>query len=214
MLPPGEFIAFAESRGLISMVDRWVMRAACKQLCAWCDAGLPPVVVAVNMSAIEFNQVNLVDEVRCVLRDTGIDAQWLEIELTETTLMKQSEHVLHTLEALRDLGVRLVIDDFGTGYSSLAYLKRYPLNKIKIDRSFVKDTPQDTDDVSLIKAMIQMAHSLDLDIVAEGVETQAQWSLMQDLGSDVIQGYYLSRPMPAEDAMLWQLQRQQMAAIH
>lgn len=212
LLPPGEFISFAESRGLISLIDRWVMRAACKQLRAWRDAGLPPVVVSVNMSAIEFNQINLATEVQQILSDTGVDPQWLEIELTETTLMKQSEHVLGTLEALQKLGVRLSIDDFGTGYSSLAYLKRYPLEKIKIDRSFVKDTPQDADDVSIITAIIQMAHSLNLRTVAEGVETKAQWNLLQRMGCDLIQGYYLARPMPAADALGWQQQRCHMGA--
>jgi diguanylate cyclase (GGDEF)-like protein/PAS domain S-box-containing protein len=207
LLPPGEFISFAESRGLISMVDRWVMRAVCKQISTWCQAGLPPVVVSVNMSAIEFNQINLAQEVQQILTDTGVDPQWLEIELTETTLMKQSAHVLGTLEALQKLGVRLSIDDFGTGYSSLAYLKRYPLDKIKIDRSFVKDTPEDADDVSIIAAIIQMAHSLNLRTVAEGVETQAQWDLLKNMGCDLIQGYYLARPMPAADALRWQQQR-------
>lgn len=210
LLPPGEFIAFAESRGLISLIDRWVMRAACQQLRTWRDAGLPPVVVSVNMSAIEFNQRNLALEVQQILRDTGVDPQWLEIELTETTLMKQSEHVLGTLEELQKLGARLSIDDFGTGYSSLAYLKRYPLDKIKIDRSFVKDTPDDVDDVSIIKAIIQMAHSLNLRVVAEGVETKAQWNLLKAMGCDLIQGYYLARPMPATDALGWQQQRCQM----
>ena len=210
LLPPGEFIAFAESRGLISLIDRWVMRAACQQLRTWRDAGLPPVVVSVNMSAIEFNQRNLALEVQQILRDTGVDPQWLEIELTETTLMKQSEHVLGTLEALQNLGARLSIDDFGTGYSSLAYLKRYPLDKIKIDRSFVKDTPEDVDDVSIITAIIQMAHSLNLRVVAEGVETKAQWNLLKSMGCDLIQGYYLARPMPATDALGWQQQRCQM----
>ena len=212
LLPPGEFISFAESRGLISLIDRWVMRAACQQLRAWRDAGLPPVVVSVNMSAIEFNQSNLLTEVQQVLTDTGIDPQWLEVELTETTLMKQSAHVLSTLEALQNLGVRLAIDDFGTGYSSLAYLKRYPLDKLKIDRAFIKDTPQDQDDVSLVTAIIQMAHSLNLRTVAEGVETKAQWELLKHLGCDLIQGYYLSRPMSAEDALRWQQHRCQMSA--
>ena len=212
LLPPGEFISFAESRGLISLIDRWVMRAACQQLRAWRDAGLPPVVVSVNMSAIEFNQSNLLTEVQQVLTDTGIDPQWLEIELTETTLMKQSAHVLSTLEALQNLGVRLAIDDFGTGYSSLAYLKRYPLDKLKIDRTFIKDTPQDQDDVSLVTAIIQMARSLNLRTVAEGVETKAQWELLKHLGCDLIQGYYLSRPMSAEDALRWQQHRCQMSA--
>lgn len=204
LLPPSEFISFAESRGLISLLDRWVMRAACKQLREWRNAGLPPVVVSVNMSAIEFNQVNLLAEVQQVLTDTGIDPQSLEIELTETTLMKHSEHVLSTLTTLQKLGIRLSIDDFGTGYSSLAYLKRYPLDKLKIDRAFVKDTPQDQDYVSLVTAIIQMARSLNLRTVAEGVETKEQWDLLKQLGCELIQGYYLSRPMTAEDALRWQ----------
>ncbi len=207
LLPPGEFIGFAESRGLISLVDRWVMRTVCKQLRTWQEAGVPPVVVSVNMSAVEFNQSNLLDEVQQVLSDIGIDPQWLEIELTETTLMKQSEHVLGTLDALQKLGVRLSIDDFGTGYSSLAYLKRYPLDKLKIDRAFIKDTPHDQDDVSLVTAIMQMAHSLNLRTVAEGVENQEQWNLLKHLGCDLIQGYYLSRPMSAEAALHWQQHR-------
>lgn len=206
LLPPAEFIGFAESRGLISLVDRWVMRAACRQWQAWREAGLPPAVVSVNMSAIEFNQSHLATEVQQILRDTGVPAQWLEIELTETTLMQHSEHVLDTLEDLQKLGVRLSIDDFGTGYSSLAYLKRYPLDKIKIDRSFVKDTPADADDVSIITAIIQMAHSLNLRAVAEGVETQAQWNLLAAMGCDLVQGYHLSRPLSAQDALHWQQQ--------
>lgn len=212
LLPPGEFIAFAESRGLISLIDRWVMRAACQQLRAWHEAGLPPVVVSVNMSPIEFSQHNLASEVQQTLSDTQVDPQWLEIELTETTLMKQSEHVLGTLNALKKLGVRLSMDDFGTGYSSLAYLKRYPLDKIKIDRSFIQDTPEDADDVSIIAAIIQMARSLNLRTVAEGVETQAQWRLLKSMGCDLAQGYYLSRPMTAEDALRWQQQNCQMTA--
>ena len=212
LLQPGEFIAFAESRGLISLLDRWVMRAACKQLQAWRHAGLPPVSVSVNMSAGEFNQSNLVNEVQRLLAATEVGPQWLEIELTETTLMKQSERVLETLKSLKALGVRLSIDDFGTGYSSLAYLKRYPLDKVKIDRSFVKDTPQDADSVSLIKAIIEMNRSLNLRTVAEGVETQAQWDLLKEMGCDLIQGYYLSRPMASEDALCWQQHRCHVSA--
>lgn len=213
LLPPSEFIAFAEERGLISMLDRWVIHAACRQMRAWRDAGLPPLPVAVNMSAIEFAQTDLVEEVRCVLAETGMEAQWLEIELTETTLMKHSGRVLETLQALRALGVRLSIDDFGTGYSSLAYLKRYPLDKIKIDRSFIKDTPHDAEDVSLVRAIIEMAHSLHLRTVAEGVENAAQWQLLQGMGCDLVQGYHLSRPMPANEALAWQQQHGRMGLV-
>lgn len=144
-----------------------------------------------------------------MLQSTGVAAQWLEIELTETTLMKQSSHVLGTLQALQQLGVRLSIDDFGTGYSSLAYLKRYPLDKLKIDRSFIQDILQDQDDVNLVTAIIHMAKSLCLRTVAEGVETREQWELLQQLGCDLAQGYYLARPMTAEDATRWQLQHRQ-----
>lgn len=207
LLPPAEFIAFAESRGLIALIDRWVLRAACQQLRAWQDAQLPPVVVSVNMSPNALSQRDVVCEVQQTLSDTGVAAQWLEIELTESTLMQQSAHVQDTLKALQQLGVRLSMDDFGTGYSSLAYLKRYPLDKIKIDRAFVKDTPEDADDVAIVAAIIQMAHSLHLRVVAEGVETQAQWKLLEGLGCDLVQGYYLARPLSADDALRWQHQQ-------
>ena len=207
LLPPGEFIAFAESRGLISMLDRWVMRAACQQIRAWRQAGLPPVSVSINMSAGEFNQSTLVQEVQRLLASSEVEPQWLEIELTETTLMQQSERVLETLKSLQTLGVRLSIDDFGTGYSSLAYLKRYPLDKVKIDRSFIKDTPSAADDVTLVKAIIEMTRSLNLRTVAEGVETQEQWDLLKAMGCDLIQGYYLAKPMAADDALRWQQHR-------
>lgn len=207
LLQPGDFIAFAESRGLISLLDRWVIRAACKQMRQWRDMGLPPVCVSVNMSAVEFMQNHLVRELEQILADTGIEPHCLEIELTETTLMQNSTRVQETLFALKALGVGLSIDDFGTGYSSLAYLKRYPLDKIKIDRSFITDTPQNTEDVCLITAIIQMARTLKLRTVAEGVETEEQCQMLRELGCDLLQGYYLAKPMEADAACAWLQQK-------
>lgn len=207
LLPPGEFIAFAESRGLIALIGRWVMRAACRQMRKWQDMGLPPVLVAVNMSALEFRQPNLLSQVENILTEEGVAAQWLEIELTETTLMRQSGCVLDTLQALKRLGVQLAIDDFGTGYSSLAYLRSYPLDKLKIDRSFLREIPGNRSDVSLITAIVQMAHSLQLHTVAEGVEEAVQLDFLRTLGCNIAQGFHLARPMSAEAATLW-LQQQ------
>ena len=204
LLPPGEFIPFAESRGLIALIGRWVMRAACRQMRQWQTQGYAPVPVAVNMSALEFRQPNLLSQVEQILTEEQVAPQWLEIELTESTLMKESDSVLETLQSLKRLGVQLAIDDFGTGYSSLAYLRRYPLDKLKIDRSFLRDVPGNSGDVSLVTAIIQMARSLKLRTVAEGVETAEQLDLLSSLSCEVVQGFHIARPMPADAAAPWQ----------
>ena len=203
LVGPGEFITFSESRGLITPIGRWVMREACRQLKAWHDEGLPPVPVAVNLSALEFRQRDVAAEIAAVLLETGLAPQYLEIELTESVLMHQTGQVLDTLNAIKALGVGISIDDFGTGYSSLAYLKRYPIDKLKIDRSFVADTPENTDDVAIVTAIIQMGRSLQLQTVAEGVETQAQIDLLSGLGCDLIQGFVVSAPLDAEATERW-----------
>ena len=203
LVGPGEFITFSESRGLITPIGRWVMREACRQLKAWHDEGLPPVPVAVNLSALEFRQRDVAAEIAAVLLETGLAPQYLEIELTESVLMHQTGQVLDTLNAIKALGVGISIDDFGTGYSSLAYLKRYPIDKLKIDRSFVADTPSNTDDVAIVTAIIQMGRSLQLQTVAEGVETQAQIDLLAGLGCDLIQGFVVSAPLDAEATERW-----------
>ena len=200
---PGEFIGFAEARGLISAIDRWVLREACRQMRHWQDEGLTPVAVAVNLSALEFRQRDMAREVAQVLQDTGLDARWLHIELTESTLMHTSGPVHDTLLALRQLGVGLALDDFGTGYSSLASLRRHPIDRIKIDRSFIADVPASTDDTAIVTAIVQMGHSLHLDIVAEGVETHEQLALLRGLGCGMIQGYLVARPLPATQARAW-----------
>ncbi len=205
LVGPDEFITFSESRGLITPIGRWVMREACRQLKAWQDEGLAPVPVAVNLSALEFRQRDVAAEIAAVLLETGLAPQYLEIELTESVLIHQTGQVLDTLNAIKALGVGISIDDFGTGYSSLAYLKRYPIDKLKIDRSFVADTPENTDDVAIVTAIIQMGRSLQLQTVAEGVETQAQIDLLAGLGCDLIQGFAVAMPMGEESTRRWLL---------
>ncbi|MDD2176673.1 EAL domain-containing protein [Acidovorax sp. D2M1] len=206
LVGPDEFITFSESRGLITPIGRWVMREACRQLKAWQDQGLARVPVAVNLSALEFRQRDVAAEIAAVLQETGLAPQYLEIELTESVLMHQTGQTLNTLHAVKALGVGISIDDFGTGYSSLAYLKRYPIDKLKIDRSFVTDIPDKADDVAIVTAIIQMARSLQLKTVAEGVETQGQIELLTELGCDVIQGFVVAVPMDAQATGSW-LQR-------
>ena len=159
--------------------------------------------VAVNLSALEFRQRDMVTEIANVLQRTGLAPQWLEIELTESALVHPCSTAHETLKALKALGVRLSIDDFGTGYSSLAYLKRYPIDKLKIDRSFVIDTPGDSDDVAIVTAIVQMARSLGLQTVAEGVETPVQMDWLRSLGCNLAQGYTIARPMDADQMRDW-----------
>ena len=161
------------------------------------------VPVAINLSALEFRQRDVAAEIAAVLRETGLEPQYLEIELTESVLMHQTGQTLDTLNALKALGVGISVDDFGTGYSSLAYLKRYPIDKLKIDRSFVMDTPDNADDVAIVTAIIQMARSLQLKTVAEGVETRAQVELLRGLGCEQIQGHVVAVPMDAGAAQGW-----------
>ena len=203
LLGPDEFITFSESRGLITPIGRWVMREACRQLKAWQDQGLAQVPVAVNFSSIEFRQRDVAAEIATVLHETGLAPQYLEIELTESVLMHQTSQVRSTLEALKTLGVGISIDDFGTGYSSLAYLKRYPIDKLKIDRSFVADTPGNADDAAIVTAIVQMGRTLRLKTVAEGVETPDQTAFLAGLGCDMAQGFVVSAPMDAQAAERW-----------
>ena len=203
LVGPEEFITFSESRGLITPIGRWVMHEACRQLKAWQDEGLAMVPVAVNLSALEFRQRDVAGELAAVLHATGLEPRFLEIELTESVLMHHTGQVLETLNAIKALGVGVTIDDFGTGYSSLAYLKRYPIDKLKIDRSFVMDTPQSADDVAIVTAIIQMGHSLQLKTVAECVETAEQKELLHRLGCDLVQGFLVSAPMDAQATQRW-----------
>jgi diguanylate cyclase (GGDEF)-like protein/PAS domain S-box-containing protein len=198
LVSPGMFVPLLEETGMIVQAGEWVVRAACAQIAAWRDAGFVPVPVAINVSARQFAH-GLYEVVRAALAEHRVDASLLEIEITESDAMQDPERVMGMLERLRVLGVTIAIDDFGTGYSSLGYLKRFPVNTLKLDRSFVTGLPDDPDDVSIARAVISMAHSLGLKVVAEGVETVAQRDFLAHDGCDQIQGYLLSKPLPAGD---------------
>ena len=197
LLPPGEFIPMAEDSGLIVPLGRWVLREACGQLRAWRDAGISVPRCAVNLSARQFGNESLLDDVLESLSGAGLGADLLEVEITESVLMSDPERANRILQRLHALGVHISIDDFGTGYSSLAYLKRFPAQTLKIDRSFVSGLPADRDDAAITQAVIALSHSLGLQVVAEGVETQEQLEFLQRLGCDQAQGYLIGRPMPA-----------------
>ena len=197
LLPPGDFIALAEESGLIVPIGRWVLAAACRQVRAWMDAGLDAPRCAVNLSSRQFGSESLLDDVRRSLHECGLAADALEVEITESVLMSDPERANLTLQELHTLGVHISIDDFGTGYSSLAYLKRLPAHTVKLDRSFVSGLPADRDDAAITQAVIALSHSLAMQVVAEGVETDAQLDFLRRLGCDQAQGYLIGRPMPA-----------------
>lgn len=198
LISPIEFIPLAEDIGLIIPLGEWVLRTACAQSKSWQDEGLGPVSLSVNLSARQFQQANLFDVVAQILLETKIDPHYLELELTESSIMKNAEAAVMTLSTLKVLGVRISIDDFGTGYSSLAYLKRLPLDVLKIDSSFVRDVTSNPDDAILVEAIITLAHNLRLKVIAEGVETPEQLEFLSQLRCDEWQGYLYSKPLPAE----------------
>jgi diguanylate cyclase (GGDEF)-like protein/PAS domain S-box-containing protein len=199
LISPGQFIPLAEESGLILPIGHWVLQTACAQNKAWQLAGYPPMRVAVNLSARQFQQPDFFDQVAMVLKDTGLDPHFLELELTESLLMADAEAAVETLCALRNLGVGIAIDDFGTGYSSLSYLKTFPIDRIKIAQDFVLDISRDPGDAAIVETIIAMAHGLGLDIVAEGVETESQLRFLSSRKCQVMQGYYFARPMPADN---------------
>lgn len=199
MILPEEFIPVAEDTGMIVAIGRWVLREACRQNAAWQQGGLQPLRVAVNLSARQFRSDNLLNEIEAALSETMLPASSLELEITESMVMEDPERVIKLLERIRDMGIHLSLDDFGTGHSSLAYLKRFPIDSVKIDRAFIKDTPENTDDVAIAKTIVAMAKSLDLTTVAEGVESVAQFELLKAMGCNQIQGYFFSRPLSGED---------------
>ena len=199
--PPSRFIPVAEEIGLIVPIGKWVLRAACAQNKAWQDAGLTPFVVSVNVSVRQFRQDNLVQTIAEVLRDTGLEARYLEVELTESAVMHDAEQFIAMLGELNDLGVQIALDDFGTGYSSLSYLKRFPVDRLKVDRSFVQDIATDADDATIVRTIIALGHNLGLKVVAEGVETEQQLDFLRDNHCDELQGYYFGRPLPGHEFM-------------
>jgi EAL domain-containing protein (putative c-di-GMP-specific phosphodiesterase class I) len=195
---PNEFIPLLEENNLIIPIGEWVLRTACAQNSAWLAAGLPPLRMAVNLSARQFHQSGLAAMVNQALQDAGLAPERLELEITESILIQDVQATITTLHQLHALGIQISIDDFGTGYSSLSYLKRLPISKIKIDRSFVRDICTDPDDGAIAHAVISLGHSLKMQVIAEGVETGEQLEHLRAQGCDEIQGYYFSRPLPAE----------------
>ena len=198
MISPARFIPVAEDSGLIVPIGEWVIREACRQGVAWRSAGLPPLVMAVNLSAVQFKRGDVEQTVTQALKSSGFDPQLLELELTESILIHNTDNVLASVQRLKLLGVKLSIDDFGTGYSSLSYLKRFAVDKLKIDQSFIRDLATDPDDAAIILAIIQMARSLNLTTIAEGVETAEMLSQLRQFKCDEAQGYLFARPMPAQ----------------
>ncbi|MEW6544508.1 MAG: EAL domain-containing protein [Nitrospirota bacterium] len=198
-IPPAKFIPLAEETGLIHAIGEWAIRTACAQHRAWLAAGFPPIRMAVNLSSLQFEEQDLCKKIAQALRDTSMDPRYLELELTEGIVMRDAGTTIAALQRLKQLGLRLAIDDFGTGYSSLSYLKRFPIDTVKIDRAFVRDLAENSDDAAIVTAIIAMAHSLKLRALAEGVETRQQLAFLQQQGCDEFQGYLVSKPVPAED---------------
>ena len=205
LLGPDQFISVAEHRGLIMPIGRWVINEAIRQARAWADAGIK-VPIAVNLSAVQFKQKDLVEDIAARLREHGVSGDMLELELTESLFMEDVNAMSRTLHQLKDLGITLAVDDFGTGYSSLSYLKRYPIDKIKIDRSFIRDVPVDADDVAITLAIISLATSLELTVVGEGVETPTQRAFLEENRCELLQGFLISQPLPPDEMFAW-LQR-------
>ena len=196
---PAEFIPLAEESGLIIGIGEWVLRTACLQAKRWHDVGFADLIMAVNISARQFQHPEFTELVSAVLTETGLDPRYLELEITESVAMHDAEKTIATLNNLRALNLQLSIDDFGTGYSSLSYLKRFPINKLKVDQSFVRNMTTDPNDASITKSVILLGQSLNLSVIAEGVETAEQLALLKQFGCDEVQGYFFSKPVPADD---------------
>ncbi|OHX13997.1 EAL domain-containing protein [Chromobacterium sphagni] len=199
LLGPVRFIQVAEERGFIVQIGNWVIREATRQLVAWRTAGLPELTLAINLSALQFRQPDLAEQLQHALASSGLPGHALDIEVTESIIMEDAQATIQTIDNMKNMGLRLSIDDFGTGYSSLSYLKRFKADKLKIDRSFVRDIPQDADDSAIARAIINMAKNLNMQVVAEGVETMEQWQFLEQEGCDFVQGYLIAKPLAADD---------------
>jgi predicted signal transduction protein with EAL and GGDEF domain len=192
LVPPNEFISIADECGLLDAIGEWVLFEACRQAKAWQSEGLTSLRVAVNLAPSQFRLANLVDQIRRALEASGLNPQLLEVELTETAVMSDAEESIQILEAISRMGVLVSVDDFGTGYSSMSYLRRFPIDKLKIDRCFVDHMTRRPEDASIVQAIISLAHSLHLKVIAEGVETPEQLALLAELGCDQYQGFHFS----------------------
>jgi diguanylate cyclase (GGDEF)-like protein len=212
-ISPKTFIPLIEENGLIIPIGEWVLQTACAQSQAWQAAGLPPISVSVNLSVNQFRQPNLVETIAQILAETGLDPQWLDLEITESIAIQDVEFTRSLMGRLREMSVGLSMDDFGTGYSSLSYLTRFPINTLKIDQSFVHNLDGDAKGTEIITAVIALAQAFKLNVIAEGVETREQLEFLRDNGCEAIQGYLISRPLPADQATvflksLWHTQRE------
>ncbi|HJS23708.1 MAG TPA: EAL domain-containing protein [Pyrinomonadaceae bacterium] len=195
LLYPNEFVSLAEESGLIIALGDWILRTACAQNKAWQDKGLLPMCLSVNFSARQFQQPTFITDVAQILKDTNLDPRWLELELTESSIMKDPEEAIEKLHELKLMGIKVAVDDFGTGYSSLNYLKRFPIDTLKIDKSFVSDVCKDPHDTAIVRAIINLGHALDLTVIAEGVETKEQLQYLSALECDVVQGFLFSKAL-------------------
>ena len=199
MLPPNRFIGLSEETGLIVPIGEWVLRTACAQNKAWQVAGLGKLRVAVNLSSLQFAQQDLAQLIESILEETGLEPQYLEIELTESVVMTDVDKAIEIMNDLKDIGIELALDDFGTGYSSLAYLKQFPLDVLKIDRSFINDITHDDDAAAIVASIVSLAHNLKLHVIAEGIETREQLLHMRHYRCEMMQGYFFSKPLPASE---------------
>lgn len=212
MVRPGDFLPFAEENGLIVPINEWVLEEACREAASWPARGLPPLRVAVNMSPVQFRKQDVHEHVVDVLKKTGLDPSRLELELTENIVMQDADAAARELDKLKQLGVSLSMDDFGTGYSSLNYIKRLPFSRIKIDQCFIRNLEIDSNDAAIVRTIVALGESLGLDILAEGVETVEQMEVLRAIGCGEVQGYYFSRPLPAEDFVALALRQNPHAA--
>jgi len=198
LISPAEFIPVAEETGLIIQLGEWALRTACYQNKKWQDKGLPPITIAVNISAKQFFQSNLAEIVEKILFETGLEARYLELEITESMTM-DVEQAITTLVDLKKIGVKVSMDDFGTGYSSLNYLKKFPIDKLKVDQSFIRDSTTDPNDETIVKTIIAMAHNLKLQVIAEGVEKKEHVYFLLEQKCTEAQGYFFSKPVSTEE---------------
>jgi EAL domain-containing protein (putative c-di-GMP-specific phosphodiesterase class I) len=201
IVSPDKFIPILEETGFITIVGDWVLSTACRKAMEWQALGFEPMTMSVNISIIQFRRLEFVDSIRHVLKESGLDPKYLKLEITESTLMDQSDACLQKLNAIRDLGVSVAADDFGTGYSSLSYLKKLPIDILKIDRSFITDVHKSSDSAAIVTAISALAHSLKLGIVAEGVEEIEELNFLAALSCNYIQGYFFSKPLVEEDLL-------------
>jgi EAL domain-containing protein (putative c-di-GMP-specific phosphodiesterase class I) len=204
-VPPAEFIPLAESTGLIITIGQWVVENVCQQIRTWQNAGIDYLTLSVNLSAIEFNRPDLIKKITHVLKKNNLDPKYLELELTESMIMQDLNNAIFTIHELQSLGVKIAIDDFGTGYSSLVYLKNLPVNTLKIDRYFIHNVAQDPHKSAITKALIEMAHNMNMQVIAEGVETEAELCFLRENHCDSMQGFLFSRALPSIEleSFLW-----------